>query len=114
MLIPTWIQRWALITELCVGCFKTFTEVPHGNVCPKINYSVCPISDSHPAVTVASAERSFSKLKLIKIYLRSTVTQGRLDWLSLLAVERDAAQKLDIDSIIDKFANTKTLVKKFN
>jgi len=31
-----------------------------------------------------------------------------------LGVERDAAQKLDIDSIIDKFANTKARVAKFN
>ena len=30
-------------------------------------------------VTVASAERSFSKLKLLKNYLRSTMLQGRLN-----------------------------------
>ena len=63
---------------------------------------------------MASAERSFSKVKLIKTYLRSTVAQERLDGLSLLAIERDAAQKLDIDSIIDKFAKTKARVAKFN
>jgi len=42
------------------------------------------------------------------------MAQDRLDGLSLLAVERDAAQKLGIDSIIDKFANTKARVAKFN
>ena len=73
--------------------------------------TVCSISDS------PSAERSFSKLKLIKTYLRSTMAQDRLDevdGLSLLAIERDAAQQLDIDSIIEKFANTKARVAKFN
>jgi len=66
-------------------------------------------------VTVASADEwSFSKLKLIKTYLRSTMAQDRLDGLSLLAIERDGAQKLDIDSNIDKFANTKAQVAKFN
>jgi len=42
------------------------------------------------------------------------VAQDRRDGLPLLAIERDAAQKLDIDSIIDKFANTKARVAKFN
>ena len=55
-------------------------------------------------VTMASAERSFSKLKLIKAYLRSTMAQERLDGLSLLAIERESAQKIDLDSIVDKFA----------
>ena len=38
-------------------------------------------------VTVATAERSFSKLKLIKNYLRNTMGQERLSGLSLLAIE---------------------------
>jgi len=42
------------------------------------------------------------------------MAQDRLDGLSLLVIECDAAQKLDIDSIIDKFANTKDRVAKFN
>ena len=76
--------------------------------------TVCALFLTLPSVTVASAERSFSKLKIIKTYLRSTMAQERLDGLTLLAIERDAAQKLDIDSIIDKFANTKARVAKFN
>ena len=40
-------------------------------------------------VTVASAERSFSKLKIIKTYLRSTISQDRLDGLALLAIENE-------------------------
>ena len=60
-----------------------------------------------PSCCGYTAERSFSKLKLIKTYLRSTVTQHRLDGLSLLLAIERAAQKVDIDSIIDKFANTK-------
>ena len=38
-------------------------------------------------VTVASAERSFSKLKLIKSYLRSKMQQSRLTNLAILSIE---------------------------
>ena len=38
-------------------------------------------------ITVASGKRSFSKLKLIKMYLRSTVSQERLDTLALLSIK---------------------------
>jgi len=36
-------------------------------------------------MTVASAERSFSKLKLLKSYLRSTMSQEKLNGLALIA-----------------------------
>ena len=39
-------------------------------------------------VTVATAERSFSKLKLIKTSLRSSMTQERLRSLALLLIEK--------------------------
>jgi hypothetical protein len=47
-------------------------------------------------VTVASAERSFSKLKLLKTYLRSTMTQERLNDLAIIALEGEMLEKLDI------------------
>jgi 20S proteasome alpha/beta subunit len=39
--------------------------------------------------TVASAERSFSKLKLVKNYLRSTMSQDRLVDLARLSIESE-------------------------
>ncbi|VAH99507.1 unnamed protein product [Triticum turgidum subsp. durum] len=45
-------------------------------------------------VTVASAERSFSKLKLLKSYLRSTMTQERLSELALIAIENDILENV--------------------
>lgn len=58
-------------------------------------------------VTSASAERSFSKLKLIKNYLRSTISQDRLSSLALLNIERLQTSEIDVDNIINIFANTK-------
>ena len=59
-------------------------------------------------VTVASAERSFSKLKLIKSYLRSTMGQGRLSGLATLSIENDRARQLDVKDIIHDFAERKS------
>ena len=55
-------------------------------------------------VTVASAERSFSKLKLIKNYMRSTMSQDMLSGLSILSIENERARNLDLSEIVKQFA----------
>ena len=59
-------------------------------------------------VSVASCERSFSKLKLIKNYFRSTMGQSRLSNLALLSIENGMVKDIDFDDVIDKFAALKT------
>ena len=56
-------------------------------------------------ITVASAERSFSKLKLIKSYLRSTMSQERLNGLAMLSIEKAMVDDLDYTSLISDFAS---------
>ena len=58
-------------------------------------------------VTVATAERSFSKLKLIKNYLRSTMCQSRLSALALISIENVIAKQLDIKKLTKIFAVAK-------
>ena len=44
-------------------------------------------------VLIASCERSFLKLKMIKSYLRFTMSDDQLLGLSILSIERDYVQK---------------------
>lgn len=59
-------------------------------------------------VTNTSGERSFSKLKLVKNRLRSTVGQDRLNHLTLMSLESDLVQKLDFSDLIKDFAAKKS------
>jgi len=58
-------------------------------------------------IGISSAERSFSVLRRIKNYLRSTMEHDRTSDLAPLAIEREAAEQLDISSIIKQFASCK-------
>lgn len=51
-----------------------------------------------------SAERSFSVLRRIKTYLRSTMKQDRLNFLAVLALNADLVQKIDYNELINDFA----------
>ena len=65
-------------------------------------------------VTVAPAERSFSKLKLIKSYLRSTMSQERLSGLSILLIEKEMLTELKCKNLISNFASQKARKINFN
>lgn len=58
-------------------------------------------------VTVASAESSFSKLKIIKNYLRTTMSQDRLTNLATISIESELLDSIPQESIIAKFAAAK-------
>ena len=58
-------------------------------------------------VSIASCERSFSKLKLIKTYLRSTMSEARLTNLAMLSTERHTAKIINFDDVIRDFAAVK-------
>lgn len=56
-------------------------------------------------VTVATAEKSFSKLKLLKSYMRSTMSQERLNGLAMIAIENDILKIVDYEELINNFAS---------
>ena len=59
-------------------------------------------------VTVAKAERSFSLLKLIKNFLRSSMSQERFSGLALLSIENERAKNLDFTKVIQQFDGPKS------
>ena len=56
-------------------------------------------------ISSAKAERTFSRLKLIKNFLRSSMGEERLSNLALLCIERDI--EIDIYKVIARFAKDK-------
>lgn len=95
------------ITELLVIENPTLTTT-FSEIC-----TACMLFLTLP-VTVATAERSFLKLKLIKNYLRSTICEERLSGLGILSIENDRARQLNLTKIINNFAEKKARKRNFD
>ncbi|CAF4740900.1 unnamed protein product, partial [Rotaria sp. Silwood2] len=54
-------------------------------------------------ITTATNERSFSKMKMIKNYLRATLTNDKLEYLLLWSVEHDLLDKLDVSKLTEQW-----------
>lgn len=94
-------KLWSALDVLQFIVKWDFQEtLPNLTVSLKIFLTVC--------VSVASCERSFSKLKLIKSYLRTTMGQSRLNGLALLSIESECADSIDFDEVIRQFAAVKS------
>lgn len=108
--------------------FKHVNILPDDNVSSKSELSLKTIINSNiestfPNVATAlrifisiactncSGERSFSVLKRIKNYLRSSLGQCKLNNLSILTIESDILESIDLNSIINKFAEKKSRKK---
>ena len=53
--------------------------------------------------TNATSERSFSALRRVKSYLRTTMGQQRLNYLMLLHVHKERTDNLDLRSVLNEF-----------
>jgi hypothetical protein len=63
-------------------------------------------------VSVASNERSFSKLKLVKSYLRSTMKENRLDDLMILSSSVDILDELELYKVANSWSLYKSRITK--
>jgi len=55
-------------------------------------------------VSNCSTERSFSCLKRIKTYLRSSTSEERLNYLAIMNIEADITTNIQFDDVIQEFA----------
>ncbi|KAL4090845.1 hypothetical protein QTP88_025611 [Uroleucon formosanum] len=58
-------------------------------------------------VSTVSNERFFSSLKRVKSYIRSSMGDERLSDLMVIAVEKEDANKIDLDEAVDRFSKKK-------
>jgi hypothetical protein len=56
--------------------------------------------------TSASAERSFSSMKLIKTCLRSTMLQNRFNNLAVIGIHQYRAKSLNLNRVVTRFAQS--------
>ena len=99
-------KDWAILDVLTFIAEWDFVEsLPALSLSLKLFLTIC--------VSLALCERSFSKLKLIKNYLRSTMGQSRLSDLAILSIESELAKGIDFDEVIHKFAVLKARKGKF-
>ena len=54
-------------------------------------------------VSSCTAQRSFSGLRRLKTYLRSRMSQERLNAVALMHVHKDVVEKIQIDELLDDF-----------
>lgn len=65
------------------------------------------------SINQVGCERTFSKLKYVKNYLRNTLSQNHLESFILMSVEKEILNKINPYDIIDKVAiQSETLKKK--
>lgn len=101
--IELWVESWNKSeNDLPNDAISAFSHC-NKDMYPYINMSLkllCTLP-----VTTASSERSFSALKRLKTWLRTTMTQERLTGLALLHVHRQIP--ISVDNVINRFANMK-------
>ena len=97
-----WQQKWKLQksrhTDLPDTIIDVFKECD-ADIYPRIN-TLLQILATLP-VTNASAERSFSSLRLLETWLRTTMLQSCLEGLGLLHIHYD--MEINPENIIERF-----------
>lgn len=94
---------------------RTLEKKDDMNDISDVMLSLIPLKDAFPellklvrismtiAVNTAHCERSFSTLKRIKTYLRSTMSDQRLNDLAILSIERELSSSISLEKVVTEF-----------
>lgn len=82
--------------------FNDLKKVVEKHIYPNL-YKLLQIAVTIP-ISSATCERSFSSMRRIKNWLRSSMGKKRFGNLSILCIERDIANIIDTQVIVDKFS----------
>ncbi|XP_049845208.1 uncharacterized protein LOC126297929 [Schistocerca gregaria] len=94
-----------------IGPKETLQFIGRHNFCPYVNIAL-RILLTLP-MTVVSGERSFSKLKLIKTYLRSMMSQTSLNDLATISIEHEHTEDLNYTEHVKEYAQAKSRKVRF-
>jgi len=84
--------------------FQDIKNIINKNVYPNI-YKLIQVAITIP-VSSATCERSFSAMRRVKNWLRTSMGQNRFTNLASICIERDITNNIDTERILNKFATT--------
>ena len=119
------LQRLSIQLKMLPDLVKTYNEQTQNNICQVTSLrSLCDIMTTVTSsrnllsevykllhicctipVTSATAERTFSALRRLKTFLRTTMTQMRLNHVAILHTHKEMTDEIDLDSIEREFVS---------
>ena len=60
-----------------------------------------------PMATTAENERSYSTMRRLKTWLRSSMSDARFTWLAVCAIHKDELDSLELEKVVNEFINIK-------
>ena len=100
------IKNEVLSTNDIRGICEIFSTNNYGSLYPEVHkllklYLVVPVAS-------AGAERSFSTLRRVKSWMRSTMAEDRLSSLALMCIEKEVTKHLEgnIEELVTQFADS--------
>ncbi len=64
---------------------------------------ICQLAGT-ASIPVASSERGFSSLKLVKNFIRNRIGDDRLDWCLMLFIEKELVENIELDYVLKKWS----------
>lgn len=101
--VGRWKTRWSIAINPRPGTLGETIKATSPHLYPNI-YVCLAVLVTMPVAT-ATAERSFSVMRRVKTYLRSTMTTERLSSLALMHAYKDVT--IDVQQVINVFADRK-------